>query len=187
MVALTLADGNTRRHRLDGCAVLTVDAVCQRRFVRMLIVERADSNVARFVAEDRLIVITPPDRGAIAPGVVRMPQAPLEAVVVETEDWDALTGWLVGGGRLAACSIAELARLATIASPQFAVIIGEVAAEVSLEAVWAHGGPLRGGGSLEHALWPLQEAARRSPRAGDALLSALSRAAVAPRSRRATR
>ncbi|MBK7536824.1 MAG: hypothetical protein IPI49_15965 [Myxococcales bacterium] len=186
-VSLTLASGQTRRHGLDGCAVLSVDATCRRRFVKMLILERAEANVSRFVVEDRLTVITPPDRGAIAPGVVRVSTAPHDAVVIETEDWEILAAWLTGGGRLAACSVAELARLACIASPQFAVVIGEVAAAIAIDAVWQREGPLRGGNTLEDSLWPLQEAARRSPQAAEALLSALSRASVAPRARRRTR
>lgn len=185
-VALTTADGHTRRHRLDGCAVVMVDATCHHRFVKMLIAERVEAHPGHFVAADRLTVITPPDRGAIAPSVVRVAAAPADAVVVETEDWEVLASWLAGGGRLSACSVAELARLAAIASPQFAVVIGEVAAEIAAEAVWERVGPLRGGHTLEDSLRPLFDAARRSPRAADALIAALSRAAVLPRARRAT-
>jgi hypothetical protein len=176
-ISLTLADGQTRRHALDGCAVVTVDAASHRRFVRMLIIERETAS-GHFDAHERLIVITPPDRGAIAPGVVRVPRAPSEAVVVETEAWEALASWLGKGGRLAGCSVAQLARLSAIASPQFAVVIGEVAAELAIEMVWEGGGPIRGGNTLEDALRPLWDAARRSPRAADAWLAALTRAAL---------
>jgi hypothetical protein len=175
-VSLTLADGHTRRHALDGCAVVTVDAVSDHRFVKMLIIERATAS-GHFDAHERLIVITPPDRGAIAPGVVRVPQAPSEAVVVETEAWEALAAWLGKGGRLSGCSVAQLARLAAIASPQFALVIGEVAAEIALELVWESVGPIRGGNTLEAALRPLHDAARHSPRAADAWIAALARAA----------
>jgi hypothetical protein len=188
-VSLTLASGLTRRHPLDGCAVITVDAACHGRFVRMLILERIVPEIGRFTVEERLILITPPDRGAIAPGVARLPAAPGDAFVVETEEWEALTRWLSGGGRLAACSVLELARLAAIASPQFAVVIGEVAAELALEGVWEAAGPLRGRGrsGLDDSLRPLYDRARRSPRAADALIAALARAAVPPRARRSTR
>lgn len=185
-ISLTLANGHTRYHALDGCAVVTADATRERRFVKMLILERAAANVGSFAAEERLTLITPPDRGAIAPGVVRVPTAPSDAVVIEAEEWEALTRWLGGGGRLSACSVVELARLAAIASPRFAVVIGEVAAELALESVWELGGPLRGRSGLDDSLRPLYESARRSPRAGDALLAALAHAAVAPRARRST-
>lgn len=184
-VSLTLASGYTRRHPLDGCAVVIVDAACQRRFVKMLILERS-SDSGHFFADERLVLITPPDRGAIAPIAARVQAAPSESFVVETEEWEALTRWLSGGGRLSACSVLELARLASIASPQFAVVIGEVAAEIALESLWEAAGPLRGRSGLDDSLRPLYDSARRSPRAADALIAALARAAVVPRIRRGT-
>ena len=184
-VSLTLASGLTRRHPLDGCAVVTVDAACQRRFVKMLILERSRDS-GHFFSDERLILITPPDRGTIAPIAARVQVAPSEAFVVETEEWEALTRWLSGGGRLAACSVVELARLAAIASPQFAVVIGEVAAEIALESLWEAAGPLRGRSGLQDSLRPFYDRARRSPRAADALIAALARASVVPRVRRGT-
>jgi hypothetical protein len=184
-VSLTLADGHTRRHPLDGCAVVVVDAACQRRFVKMLILEPVN-DAGLFHAHERLILITPPDRGAIAPIAARIQTAPSEAVIVETEEWEALTRWLSGGGRLSACSVVELARLAAIASPQFAVVIGEVAAEIALESLWEAAGPLRGRSGVDDSLRPLYDSARRSPRAADALIAALARAAIVPRARRST-
>lgn len=186
-LSLTMRNGLTRHHELDGCAVVTADAACQRRFVKMLILERVtDGN---FAAADRLILITPPDRGAIAPSAVRIPVAPSDAIIIEVEEWEALTRWLTGGGRLSACSVLELSRLAAIASPQFAVVIGEVAAEIALESLWDAGGPAgpwRGRSSFDDSLRPLYNSARRSPRAADALIAALARAAVTPRARRDT-
>ena len=90
----------------------------------------------------------------------------------------------LGGGRLAACAVADLARLATIATPQFAALIGEVAAQRALELVWAAYGPLRGRSDLDAALQPLVDAARDSPRAAEALVSALAHAAGVTRRRR---
>jgi hypothetical protein len=185
-ISLLLPDGLTRRHQLDGCAVVTVDATCNRRFVKMLILERVAADVSSFAADERLTLITPPDRGAIAPWVARVSAAPRDAIVIETEEWEALTRWLLGGGRLAACSVVELARLASIASPQFAVVIGEVAAELAVEGQWDTLGPLRGRSGLTESLRPLYDRARRSPRAADALGAALARAAVLPRARRGT-
>jgi hypothetical protein len=146
-----------------------------RRFVRMLIVERDG---------ERVVVITPPDDGAVAPNVVMVPEAPSDAAIVDQPAWDALADWLLGGGRLAAFSIADLARLACIATPQFAVLIGEVAAQRALEHVWDASGPLRGGGDLDSVLQPLVDAAKQSSRASEALVSALSHAAGASRRRR---
>lgn len=183
-VSLLLDDGHTRQHRLDGCAVLTIDATCQRRFVRLLLLECSEeARVERSVVE-RLTLMTPPEFGAIAPPAARVPPAPPEAVVVESESWEVLASWLAVGGRLAACSLGELARLSTIASPLFAAIIGEVAAEAALEAVLARVGALRGGHTVEDALRPFYEAARRSPRAMEALLAALARTQAPPRARR---
>jgi hypothetical protein len=198
---LVMPDGRIRRHFLDGVHVTTSDGFVAersargsseliprdsmvnvaprvlRRFVRMLVLER---DGAQFV------VISPPEQGAVAPGVVRVPEAPHDAAIIDNDAWDALTDWLLGGGRLGACSVADLARLATIATPHFAGLIGEVAAQRALELVWLEAaGPLRGGFDLDSVLQPLVDAARSSPRAGEALVSALSHAAGARRRRRA--
>jgi hypothetical protein len=174
---LCMPDGWMRRHLLDGVfATITdgfvaarIDARWQRRFVRMLVLERDGEGV---------VVITPPDQGAVAPNVVRVPEAPVSAAIVDTRSWEALADWMLGGGRLAALSIADLARLSCIATPQFAVLIGEVAAQRALELVWGAMGPLRGDSDFDEALYPLADAARSSARAGEALISALSHAAV---------
>jgi hypothetical protein len=194
VLVLLMPDGRVRRHGLDGVAAAMLDGfVAQplargsspdivrgraaehaapprilRRFVRMLVLERGS---------ERHAVITPPDQGAVAPGVVSMPEAPADAAVIDERAWDALADWLLVGGRLSACSIDDLARLACIATPQFAVLIGEVAGQRALEQVLASNGPLRGGFDLDAALQPLADAARYSTRAGDAFVSALSHAA----------
>jgi hypothetical protein len=198
-----MPDGRVRWHPLDGVVATTSDGFVleprferlargsseliphtreviatprmRRRFVRMLIIEHA---------RERIVIITPPDEGAVAPGVVHMPEAPSDAAIVEPRTWEALADWLLAGGRLAACSISDLARLSSIATPQFAVLLGEVAAQRALEYVWAETGPLRGGFDLDSALQPLVDAAKTSSRAGEALVSALSHAAGARRRRR---
>lgn len=170
---LRMPDGRTRYHALDGCTVVALDGFVdaridlhrQRRFVRMLLVEGE---------RERLVLITPPDHGAVAPNVVRVPEAPAEAAILDPAVFEAASDWLLGGGRLAACAIGDLARLATIATAPFAAVIGEVAAQRALEQVWAAGGPLRGGSDLETALRPLIEAARHSARADEALVAALA-------------
>ena len=182
-LALTMPDGRTRRYGLVGCAASTVDGFViersptrvRRRFVRMLVLERA---------HERQVVITPPDEGAVAPNVVSVPEAPVDAAVLDSPAWDPLADWILGGGRFAHCSIPELARLAHIATPHFAVLIGEVVAQRALEIALASTGPLRGGVDLETALAPLADAARRSPRAAEALVSALAHVAGASRRRR---
>lgn len=183
VLVLHMPDGRHHEHALDGTVstatdgfvLARIDARWERRFVRMLVLENGS---------DRTVVITPPDRGAVAPNVVRVPEAPSDAAIVDERPFDALADWLLRGGRLAACAISDLARLAAIASPQFAVLIGEVAAQRALELVWAARGPLRGGSDLESALQPLVDAARESPRAAEALVSALAHAAGATRRRR---
>ena len=183
---LQMPDGRQRRHGLDGCSPTTldgfvsarIDAHYERRFVRMLVLERG---------HERHVMITPPEQGAVAPNVVRVPEAPPEAAVIDARAWDPLADWVMGGGRLAACAITDLARLAVIATPQFAVLIGEVAAQRALELLWAARGPLRGGEDLETSLQPFVDAARDSPRAAEALVSALAHAAGATRRRRKRR
>ena len=183
VLVLQMPDGRQRRHALDGTTSFwcdgfvgsRIDTRWERRFVRMLILESA---------RERVVVITPPDHGAVAPNVVRVPEAPTEAAIVDVCAWDALADWVLGGGRLSGCAIADLARIAAIASPQFAVLIGEVAAQRALELVWAARGPLRGGSDVETALQPLTDAARESPRAAEALVSALAHTAGATRRRR---
>ncbi len=203
VLVLLMPDGRVRRHGLDGVASMTMDGFVaqplargsspeivrgrasehstpprvQRRFVRMLVLEGLG---------ERHVVITPPDQGAVAPNVVSVPEAPTDAAVVDPRAWDSLSEWLLGGGRLSACSIADLARLACIATPQFAVLIGEVAGQRAIEHAWGTSGPWRGGFDLDTALQPLADAARHSPRASDALVSALSHAA-GRRDRRRTR
>ena len=184
VLVLRMPDGRQRRHALhgtsatamDGFASVRVDARWQRRFVRMLILDAENG--------DRVVIITPPDRGAVAPNVVRVPEAPTESAILDDGPWEVLAEWLLGGGRLGGCAIDDLARLAAIASPQFAALIGEVAAQRALELAWVALGPLRGGSDVETALQPLADAARDSPRASEALVSALAHAAGVGRRRR---
>jgi hypothetical protein len=176
-LALQMPDGQCLSIGLDGALIGVSDASFRRRFVRMLTVERVDQRTA---------VITPPDRGAIAPRAVPVPVAPDDAAVVESGVWDTIVGWLTSGGRLAGRTVAELANLALIATPQFAIAIGEVAAQVAMEMIWEQEGPLRGGADLDHSLWPLYDAARTSARASDALVAAMAVCATR-RARRRTR
>jgi hypothetical protein len=168
-LTLMMPTGETRSLELDGSATITADAASHRRFVRMLIVESRGA---------RLVAITPPDRGTIAPRAIRLPEAPADAAVIENPAYDTLADWLLGGGRLAGCTVGELARLAQIASASFAALIGEVAAQVAVDMVWESSGPWRGCVDLEHALRPLHDASRTSVRAAEALVAALSVAAV---------
>jgi hypothetical protein len=182
-LTIRMPDDRWLRFSLDGCTptasdgfvAARIDARSERRFVRMLSLEQRHA---------RIVLITPPDQGAVAPNVVRVPEAPPEAAIIDSADFDALCDWVLGGGRLAACAIVDLARLAAIAAPQFAALIGEVAAQRALELVWAARGPLRGGSDLETALQPLSDAAKHSHRAAEALVAALAHAAGATRRRR---
>lgn len=182
-VVLRMPDGRTRRHVLDGYSPLAIDGFVvahvdvadERRFVRMLVLERGT---------ERVVLITPPEHGAVAPNVVAVPEAPPESAVLAPSAWEALADWVIDGGRLAAHAIVDLARLVTIATPQFAMLIGEVAAQRALELAWIGRGPLRGGIDLDAALQPFVLAARDSPRAAEALVSALAHAAGATRRRK---
>lgn len=183
VLTICMPEGRRLRFQLDGCTPVAsdgfvaarIDGRMERRFVRMLVLEQRHA---------RIVVITPPDQGAVAPNVVRVPEAPPEAAIIASTDFDALSDWVLGGGRLAACAIVDLARLAEIAAPVFAAVIGEVAAQRALELVWAARGPLRGGSDLETALRPLSEAAKHSQHAAEALVAALAHAAGATRRRR---
>lgn len=224
-VLLSLPAGRPRAHPLDGCETNALDGCCtmlldgqlERRFVRMLILERPaargsspgvrSNSLANHAtssewrswwiestiemralrSNERTVLITPPEDGAVAPAVVRVPEAPQDAIVIDACAWDALADWVVAGGRFATHGIADLARLATIATPGFAVLIGEVAAQRALEIAAVIHGPLRTSHCEVGALLqPLADAARKSPRAGDALTSALAHIAGASRRRRIT-
>src|SRR5687768_15923070 len=67
------------RFALHGCEPYTVDGCYvahERRFVRMLVLDQYAT------------IITPPDRGAVAPIVVALPEAPSDAWIVELHAWD---------------------------------------------------------------------------------------------------
>lgn len=173
VVQLAHPDGRRLRHSLDGCTPTALDGFVahhdlgrHRRFVRMLVLENSTT---------RHVYITPPEQGAVAPNVIHVPEAPTEAAILEAPAFDALSDWVLGGGRLGAFSIPDLARLAQIASSAFAIVIGEVAAQRAIELAWDARGPLRSyGAAPEASLQPLVDAAKTSPRAAEALVSALS-------------
>jgi hypothetical protein len=173
---LVFPGGVERRIALDGCDAQILDAEHRRHFVRMLVLESDDARTA---------LITPPERGAIAPRAVSMPRAPDDAVVVDESPWEVVADWVMRGGRLAGLTVAELAALAAIATPQFAIVLGEMAAAAALEIVWEEAGPLRGGVDVDASLQPLYDAARVSVRAAEALVAALAVCAVRRARRRA--
>ncbi len=166
---LQLPNGGRRDLSLNGAAFSVRDAACSQRFVRHLALSHC---------EGRVHLVTPPDKGAIAPRAARLPIVPAEHVVVEIRAWEALLDWLRGGGRLGGRTVRQLASIARIASPAFAVAIGEWATQVAVEMIWDRRGPLCGGGSLRQTLRPLEEAAAESPRAAEAWVAALSCASV---------
>lgn len=165
---LTLPDGRQRAFALEGADLAVGDATFTQRFVRHLHLETGFSE---------LDLITPPEQGAIAPRAAQLPRAPDEAGVVDRPVFDILVEWLLGGGRLGGRTIEELARLSRLASPAFAVMIGERAGHLAIEGTWPYGGPMRGGATgddLRRRLHPLEVAARDSDRAGEALVAALA-------------
>lgn len=164
-LSLYLPDGRWRQIELDGTSNVIVDATCRRRFVRMVTIERGGETTS---------LITPPDRGSIAPRAAHLPTAPDDAAVVETSSWDTVADWIASSGRLAGRTVEELARLACVATSPFAVAIGEVAAQVARDLARMGRGPLRGVGDVLEWLRPLQLAARTSPRAEEALVAAMA-------------
>ena len=165
---LTTPDGRARDLGLAGADITVEDATSAQRFVRHLHVACAAGVVD---------LITPPEEGSIAPRAAALPRAPDDAAVVEREVLDTLAEWLLGAGRIGGRTIEELARLVRLASPAFAVAIGERAGQIAVETTWQWGGPMRGGAlgdDVRRRLRPLEEAAHDSERAGEALVAALA-------------
>jgi hypothetical protein len=147
------------------------DATLLGRFVRHLSVE----------GPERLDLVTPPDRGSIAPRAARLPLLGEGVDVVEVPVWETVVDWITRGRRLTGCTIDDLSRMARIAAPLYAVEIGERAAHLAGDLV-KEGflGPMRGAGRLDtrRLLRPLEEAARESAQAADAYVAALARVAL---------
>ena len=158
-------DGRWRVMALGGAIVSVRDAALAQRFVR---------HAAVRTGRERVDLVTPPGEGAIAPRAARLPGVPVDAAIVRGEDWDTAIGWLEAGGRLAGYTVEDLARLACLATSQYAIAVGECAAHVAAEMSWARLGPMRGAGYVYEILRPLEQAARRSHRAGEALVAALA-------------
>lgn len=164
-------DGQCRRLYLDGACFSVRDAACEQRFVRHLILQLHGE-----VAD----LITPPDEGAIAPRAARLPSISASTTIIDSGALDTVADWLQGRGRLSGRTIAELARLAVIASPQFAIMIGEWAGQMAVESLLdrLNVTPMRTSASVRDSLRPLELAARTSPRVADALVAALSRSSL---------
>lgn len=161
-----MPDGRCRTLFLNGSRYAVRDAAHAQRFVRHL---------KLYLRGDRADLITPPDEGAIAPRAAQLPGVPDDSVVVDIHAFEAVADWIEGGGRLAGRTVAELARLAAVASAPFAITLGEWAAQVALEMSWERRrGPMRVAGDLRHSLRPLELAAHDYPRAAEALVAALS-------------
>ncbi len=163
---VTVPEGSRRVLELRSARFEVRDAAAVSRFVRELRIEVA-GGAAHF--------ITPPEDGAIAPRALGLPPAPTDASVLDRSTWETLVEWLRGGGRLSGRTVGELARLARLATSSFAIAIGEAAARVATEMTWERGGPMRSSAADPHELLrPLEEAARDSARAADALVAALA-------------
>jgi len=166
---LSTSGGGWEEVCLEGARVSSRDASCSSRFVRHVVVR---------TALRRVDLITPPERGSIAPRAARLPGVPRWSIIIEPAVWETVSGWVRSGGGLSGRTILELARLACVSTSQFAVAIGECIAHVAAEMTWERLGPMRGGGAFLQMLKPLEDAARESPRAGEALVAAQSRGAV---------
>lgn len=160
-----MPDGRSRTLFLNGSRFAVRDAACSQRFVRHL---------KLYLRGERADLITPPDEGSIAPRAAQLPGVPDDSLIVDRAAWEAVADWMAGGGRLGGRSIAELARLACVATAQFALVLGEWAAQVAIEMSWERRGPMRVAGDVRHSLRPLELAAGHNPRAAEALVAALS-------------
>lgn len=166
---LSTFDGGWEQVSLEGARVTSRDASCSSRFVRHVVVR---------TALRRVDLITSPEEGAIAPRAARLPGVPRWSIIVDSPVWETVSSWLRSGGGLSGRTILELARLARVSTSQFAIAVGECVAHVAAEMTWERLGPMRGGGAFLQMLKPLEDAARESQRASDALVAALSRGAV---------
>ena len=163
---VTGPEGGLRTVDIRWVTFVVRDASVAQRFVRELVADCPSGAIC---------FITPPEEGAIAPRALGLPPAPADAIVLEPRVWDTLVDWLRGGGRLSGRTIGELARLARVATSPFAIAIGEVAARVAREMTWERAGPMRSSAiDPRELLRPLEEAARDSASAADALVAALA-------------
>lgn len=159
---LSHPDGRQQRVALHGSRFWTHDAAYRQRFVKHLVITRR---------VERVDLITPPENGTIAPRAAVVPVVPATAAVIEKPAWETVVSWLSGNGLLSGRTIVELTRLACMATPELAVEIGEVMAELAAELASSHHGPLRCSGEHDW-LKPLERAARTSASAGLALRAA---------------
>ena len=164
-----------RRIELAKATFHIEDARLFGRFVRHLQINTVDQE---------LHFVTPPFRGSIAPRAARLPNVLDSAWVIGTVEMGILHHWFSGRRKLSGHTIEELANIATLASSRYAVEIGEKIAQLATDMMSltkSSLGPMRGTGKLElqRLLKPLEEIASTSTRASEALIAALSRAAVA--------
>ncbi len=158
-------DMRRSRFVLDATDFSFADATVNRRFVSQMTLRRG---------EQALEIITPPEKGSIAPRAAALPVVAESAAVVSCEVWATVRDWLECSGRLCGRTVAEIARFARIASPVFAIALGEAAARRACEMVWEQGGPMRHTSHLRYPLMPLEDAAARSSQAADAFIAALA-------------
>jgi hypothetical protein len=163
---LTMADGRWRGAELRGARIYVRDAAYVQRFVRHAVIRAGD---------ERIDLITPPEAGAIAPRAARLPSVPRHSAIIVTRAWNILTQWVRTGGGLGGRTVAELAELAVIATSQFALALGEHAAELAVQMSWERLGPMRSAGDVRRLLRSFEDEACASPRVMEALVAALSR------------
>jgi hypothetical protein len=179
LLLVTSGDGRTRRVELEACEHRLADATLFGRFVRHL---RVDGGKRSAQSSERFDLATPPELGCIAPRAARLPILDEDVEVVEVWVWDTVVEWLGRDCRLSGCTIDELSLLARIASPAYAVEIGERAAHLAGHLSHNGGflGPMRGTGGLDshRLLRPLEKAARESTHAAEAYMAAMARVAL---------
>ncbi len=169
VLIISKPDGGNDRVQLPGALHSVCDAVQRRRFVGHLRIS---------TSQNRVDLITPPEKGAIAPRVAALPSVPATATVIDVVSWEALRDWIETGGRFTGRTIAELALLARIASSQFAITLGELAAATAVQIACQRGSPMRRGVDVSWLLRPFEQAARSSARAADALVAAFAHIAM---------
>ncbi len=159
------------RFELNGCDFGLSDARYHHRFVRHLQISR------RFgLGIARLDLITDPRLGMIAPRAARLPDLAEATAMISEAQLATVTRWLDGGRRLLGLSIIDLAKLSSVASVVFAVVIGERAADLATQMSWERGLPLRSSpvSNSRALLSPFEQQAAHSERAHLALMAALA-------------
>lgn len=148
---------------VPGAQMHGMDAMCEGRFVRQLTL---------WNSQERLVLISSPLEGSIAPRAARLPIANLQATVLPRAQLLQLEQWLGWRRRINACSLIQLVHFAEFAEEGYAGMLGELYARRVQELSELSGDPLRGPLEVSSLFSFLKVAAGKSVGCRIALLAA---------------